>query len=546
MSKVKITSKNAKLIISLSLIFFTSLLIRLIGLNQSLWLDEATTARVVQEYGFTQIVSGFSPNDFHPPLYYLFMKVWTNIFGYSEIALRMPSVIFSLLTGYVVYLIGKKLFNNDSGLASLTRMTKSQLFGLWAAAFFLFNPLIVYYSQEARMYMMTTFFLTLALWSFWGVPLSGTTPESNNDSGFIPSERVFRASLQGEPFRASLQDEPEGFIPRIHPEGRARSSLARMTNRSRNPSIKLRVNKFGMTKALIMFNLFSILAFVTFYGSIFLIIPILIYLLIKKQYSFFLATCFLLLTTLLIMFPLLSRQINNAKSQIQLVPNWGLVLGKTNLKNLLLIPLKFSIGRISFYPKWLYWGVSGLWTLLVFLFTLKGGLINKFLLFLVIGSLGFGILFSFFTPLLQYFRFLYLIPITSILLALGWDKFHLRGGKWLVLTGFILFSLLYLLNPNFQREDWRSLAKALPANRNIYMVYSTSDPIRYYRREMQIVDLKSVPDLGCLDSELIVIPYTADIHGIDYQKILSERNFKLTKKQVFRALTVETWNYSSL
>src|SRR3989338_4195032 len=105
MSKVKITSKKAKLIISLSLIFFTSLLIRLIGLNQSLWLDEATTARVVREYGFTQIVNGFSPNDFHPPLYYLFMKVWTNFFGYSEIALRMPSVLFSLLTGWVIYAI---------------------------------------------------------------------------------------------------------------------------------------------------------------------------------------------------------------------------------------------------------------------------------------------------------------------------------------------------------------------------------------------------------------------------------------------------------
>ena len=66
------------------------------------------------------------------------------MFGYSEIALRMPSILFSLLTGYVVYLIG----------------------GIWSAAFFLFNPLIVYYSQEARMYMMVTFFLTASLYYF--------------------------------------------------------------------------------------------------------------------------------------------------------------------------------------------------------------------------------------------------------------------------------------------------------------------------------------------------------------------------------------------
>src|SRR3989338_10378273 len=126
------------------LIFLAAFLIRLIALNQSLWLDEAVTANVVRNFRFSQIVNGFSPTDFHPPLYYLFMKLWTNFFGYSEIALRMPSVLFSLLTGYVIYLIG----------------------GIWAAVFFLFNPLIVYYSQEARMYMMATFLLTAGLYYF--------------------------------------------------------------------------------------------------------------------------------------------------------------------------------------------------------------------------------------------------------------------------------------------------------------------------------------------------------------------------------------------
>src|SRR3990167_11022982 len=111
------------------LIFVLAFLIRLIALNQSLWLDEAITAKVVMSFGFKDIINKFSPTDFHPPLYYLFMKLWTNFFGYSEIALRMPSILFSLLTGYVIYLIG----------------------GIWAAVFFLFNPLIVYYSQEAQM-----------------------------------------------------------------------------------------------------------------------------------------------------------------------------------------------------------------------------------------------------------------------------------------------------------------------------------------------------------------------------------------------------------
>ncbi|MBI4226109.1 glycosyltransferase family 39 protein, partial [Candidatus Roizmanbacteria bacterium] len=169
MSKLKKTSQDSKIIITLFIIFFASFLIRLISLSQSLWLDEATTARVIQQYNFLEIITKFSPTDFHPPLYYLFMKVWTNVFGYSEIVLRFPSVIFSLLTGYVVYIIGKLVINDDSGRPrdklGVARMTKEQT-GFWAAVFFLFNPLIVYYSQEARMYMMVTFLLTVTLYYF--------------------------------------------------------------------------------------------------------------------------------------------------------------------------------------------------------------------------------------------------------------------------------------------------------------------------------------------------------------------------------------------
>src|SRR3989338_5938200 len=124
-------------------ILLMGFLLRLIALNQSLWLDEATTGRVVQEYGFRQIITQFSPHDFHPPLYYLLMDLWTNIFGYSEIALRMPSIIFSLGAGWVIYRISKSW---------------------WSASFFLFNPLIIYYSQEARMYSMATFFIAASFY----------------------------------------------------------------------------------------------------------------------------------------------------------------------------------------------------------------------------------------------------------------------------------------------------------------------------------------------------------------------------------------------
>jgi len=99
----------------LVILFIVSFLIRLIALNQSLWLDEATTAKVVSQFSFFNIIFKFSPFDFHPPLYYLFMKIWVSLFGLSEVSLRFPSIIFSLLTGLLIYKIGQLIEDKKAG-----------------------------------------------------------------------------------------------------------------------------------------------------------------------------------------------------------------------------------------------------------------------------------------------------------------------------------------------------------------------------------------------------------------------------------------------
>jgi len=106
-------------------------------------------------------------------------------------------------------------------------------------------------------------------------------------------------------------------------------------------------------------NIFISLSFLTFYGSIFFILVILFYFLFKKQYKYLILTTFYLLIVFLIVSPLLYQQWVNSKISLVEVKNWFLVLGKANLKNLLLIPIKFSVGRISFYPKLAYWLLAG-------------------------------------------------------------------------------------------------------------------------------------------------------------------------------------------
>ena len=440
-------------------VFFFAFLIRLIALNQSLWLDEAVTAKVVINYGFTDIISKFSPNDFHPPLYYLFMKLWTNFFGYSEIALRMPSVIFSLLTGYVVYLIG----------------------GIWSAVFFLFNPLIVYYSQEARMYMMATFLLTAG--SYYFVKISNIKYQILN----------------------------------IHIKNR------------------------------IFFNLFIFLSLLTFYGSVFLIITFLLYFLYKKQYKNLFICLLVVFIYFLTISSLLYQQSVNSKIALNNVTNWSLVLGKANIKNLLLIPIKFSIGRISFYPKIIYWIIAGVWGGWVFWKILVGGLKNKQLLSLFILPLILGFLVSFFAPMLQYFRFIYLIPMMSLLLNFGLSsqgKSHLRGVT--LTLGFLVFSLVYLLNPAFHREDWKSLVKSLPKDKLVYMIMASSDPVSYYSTSLKINELtllrQSSGGQSGLEKEIIVIPYTTEVYGFDYKSLLSKKGYQLKKEVSFREVTFEQWS----
>lgn len=132
------------------LTLLVSLLLRVISLNQSLWLDEATTG-IVAQMSLSDFFTKFIVNDFHPPLYYLVVSLWTTVFGYSEISLRLPSVIFGVLTVYVTYLIAKQLKFKQPIIPALFLAT---------------SGLHVYYSQEARMYGMVTFLVSCLVLSY--------------------------------------------------------------------------------------------------------------------------------------------------------------------------------------------------------------------------------------------------------------------------------------------------------------------------------------------------------------------------------------------
>lgn len=134
------------------LVLALSLALRLVNLTQSLWLDEAISVVAVSKYTYWELLTKFLPGDVHPPLYYFLLKFWDGFFGYSEVASRLPSVICNVATTYIVYLIGKRF--------------GGERVAVLGALFWTINPLAVYYSQEARMYSLLTFFVVTAVYFF--------------------------------------------------------------------------------------------------------------------------------------------------------------------------------------------------------------------------------------------------------------------------------------------------------------------------------------------------------------------------------------------
>ncbi|MCC6453453.1 MAG: glycosyltransferase family 39 protein [Caldilineaceae bacterium] len=126
--------------------------------GSSLWSDEGNTWALVQR-SFAQIARDAAA-DIHPPGYYWLLKLWAALFGSSAAALRAFSALAGLLLVMVIYAIGRRIDALTRNRAAIA------LTAAWLAAI---NPFQLYYSQEARMYLLLALagaglFWALLLW----------------------------------------------------------------------------------------------------------------------------------------------------------------------------------------------------------------------------------------------------------------------------------------------------------------------------------------------------------------------------------------------
>ncbi len=119
--------------------------------GQSLWSDEGNSAALAAR-SLVQITRD-AAHDIHPPLYYWLLHIWTRIFGASEAGLRSLSAVTGILLVLAIGALGHRLYDLTTGVV--------------AAFVAALAPFAVYYSQEARMYILVALEATLAALVFW-------------------------------------------------------------------------------------------------------------------------------------------------------------------------------------------------------------------------------------------------------------------------------------------------------------------------------------------------------------------------------------------
>ena len=113
--------------------------------SKTVWFDEAYTLSLIQQ-DFSKIIE-ILKTDMHPPLYFIALKLFCNIFGYSIITTK----IFSVL-GYIgTLLIGCTIVRKYFGIQS------SIIYMLTLGAI----PMSLYFSTQQRSYSWCVFFVTL-------------------------------------------------------------------------------------------------------------------------------------------------------------------------------------------------------------------------------------------------------------------------------------------------------------------------------------------------------------------------------------------------
>lgn len=132
--------------VTLVVLVALSVYVRTRAISGSFWMDEGLSVGIASQNLFD--IPGVLRQDGSPPLYYMGLHVWMDLFGRTETAVHWFSLTASLLTIPTAMWAGWSLWGKRAGFIG--------------AALCTLNPFLTSYGEEARMYALMTLWALLA------------------------------------------------------------------------------------------------------------------------------------------------------------------------------------------------------------------------------------------------------------------------------------------------------------------------------------------------------------------------------------------------
>ena len=139
---ISISSRSSWIIILSFFVILTLILIKLIVTDESLWIDEFSTEKLANVNSISQWwnqLKNWTGSERQMPLYCLYIYGWIKAFGSTEYAMRMANLPLFLAAEIIIF----------------WTFRRNLLFALSALTLSSIHPLLWYYLNEARPYILT-------------------------------------------------------------------------------------------------------------------------------------------------------------------------------------------------------------------------------------------------------------------------------------------------------------------------------------------------------------------------------------------------------
>ena len=254
------------------------------------------------------------------------------------------------------------------------------------------------------------------------------------------------------------------------------------------------------------FSLLLVLIAATDYLPLFVLPVFWIMAILRKDKSWmkkFILSHIPLMAFFIVWWPIFSKQLTLGENVLLSNPLWWDLLGKTTLKNLLLIPVKFVLGRISFYNDYTY-ALIAVPSVFLFFYVLLAQFtkikVNLLLILWfvapIVAAFFLGTRLSVFT----YFRFIYVVPAFYLLISIGVNSMKKYLRVWILSLLLIInltSAIYYLSTPGLHRENWRGLVNYINethAESSVVLLPSQTqqEVFRYYKPEIPYLPASGV------------------------------------------------------